>query len=306
MLMSFNFYVLKLWHLSGLGNEFAGESEFGISVALRDLAFNFWICIFCHYLCTSGHRPVMLTGMDGARLEDKKRGLTASCRENQTDGNCRLKDKCPLVSAQVAGRTWHLRKPGNLDDLWEAMAVNNPDERLPYWVELWPSSLVLAEWLFSRKDEIANKCCLDVGCGLGLTAMLGAWLGADMLAMDYEFDALEFCRHNSKINHVRQVTWLLMDWRKPAFSRACIWRAWAGDVMYEKRFIAPLLDFLSFVLAPTGKIWIAEPGRKIFDLFVEQAIARGLQANVVYEREKVADFSGGIVHARVWELKKDS
>ena len=60
--------------------------------------------------------------------------------------------------------------------VWNAMLddpQNFEDERLPYWTELWPSSIALCRWLEERRAEIAGRPCLDLGCGLGLTAMVG-------------------------------------------------------------------------------------------------------------------------------------
>jgi predicted nicotinamide N-methyase len=85
------------------------------------------------------------------------------------------------ISVSVGGRLWQLKRAGNLEDLWENM-LNDPhdfeDERLPYWTELWPSGVALARWLATRKKQIANQRCLDLGCGLGFAALVGQWLGA--------------------------------------------------------------------------------------------------------------------------------
>ena len=63
------------------------------------------------------------------------------------------------------------------------------DERLPYWTELWPSSLVLADWLYQRRESLRGQPCLDLGCGIGLTALVAQWLGANVIGMDYEPEA---------------------------------------------------------------------------------------------------------------------
>ena len=85
------------------------------------------------------------------------------------------------ITVHCAGRGWRLERAADLEALWDAMtedAAAFEDERIPYWAELWPSSLVLAEWLALRRADIAGRRCLDLGCGLGLTALVGQWLGA--------------------------------------------------------------------------------------------------------------------------------
>ena len=155
----------------------------------------------------------------------------------------------------AAGRQWRLTRAADLEELWDAMTAdphNFEDERLPYWTELWPSSVALAGWLAARQEEIAGRVCLDLGCGLGLTALVGQWLGARVTAVDYEEAALHFASRNAALNGVTQPCWALMDWRRPAVRARSMARIWGGDIMYEKRFVAPVLRFLEHALAPDG------------------------------------------------------
>lgn len=202
-----------------------------------------------------------------------------------------------------AGRNWVLEKAGNLEELWEEMAHDNPDERIPYWTELWPASLVLAQWLTMRKKEIMGQPCVDLGCGLGLTALLGQEFGANVLAVDHDFTALEYCRKNALLNGVDVPICVNMDWRAIAFQEGAIYRVWAGDIIYEKRFIAPVLDFLEYCLHKTGKAWIAEPGRSIFSIFLLQAEEKGWNIKKAHAAEAPAMYAGNpSVQASVWEL----
>ena len=57
---------------------------------------------------------------------------------------------CPQISVRAAGRLWRLERAADLEALWEAMTADADDfadERLPYWTELWPASVALADWL---------------------------------------------------------------------------------------------------------------------------------------------------------------
>lgn len=179
----------------------------------------------------------------------------------------------------ACGRDWRLRR-ADMEALWAAMSEDDPgwqmDERLPYWAELWPSSLALAAWLEDRRGDIAGRACLDLGCGLGFTALVGQWLGGRVTGMDYDADALNYARANARLNAVPGVTWTLMDWREPTLEAGCIQRAWAADIVYEQRFAAPVAAFLAHVLAPDGTAWIAEPGRTVFRALLDELPAHGL------------------------------
>jgi len=62
----------------------------------------------------------------------------------------------------IGGREFPLVRPRNADDLiTEADYVK--DERLPYWADVWPSSMMLAERLLEEKG--AERTLIELGCG---------------------------------------------------------------------------------------------------------------------------------------------
>ena len=175
----------------------------------------------------------------------------------------------------ACGRTWRIRM-ADMDRLWDEMGVKNGEERLPYWNEVWPSSLAMAGWLVEVEEDIRGKSCLDLGCGLGFTALVGKWLGAEVVGADYEGDALEYAAMNEKLNGMEGIRWEMLDWREPEPHRGRFDRIWASDVMYEKDASEPLAAFFSVALKPGGRAWLAEPGREVFNCFPEALLKYGM------------------------------
>ncbi len=224
---------------------------------------------------------------------------------------------------------WQLASLADLETLWDRLADDEEDddlldtdpaalrrrrqfeadERLPYWTELWPSSYLLAQWLERSQSRICGRRCLDLGCGLGFTALVGSRLGARVTAMDYEADALAFARRNTVENQAhldgRAPAWLCMDWRAPAFRKRVFDVVWAGDVVYEHRFIPPVADFLDRVVAPEGVAWIAEPDRAVYRPFIEAMHRRGFDASKAYAAKVHArNWPAGGVPASLWEFRR--
>lgn len=210
------------------------------------------------------------------------------------------------VEATVGGRRWLLDREADLETLWERMDDDalDEDERLPYWAEVWPASLLVGEWLFRNRALVAGKNCLDVGCGLGLTAIIASHLGAKVVAFDYVHEALAFAQHNAGLNGVAQPLWTVMDWRFPAVAHGAFEVIWAGDVLYEKRFFEPLTALFRHALAPGGRIWVGEPVRT-----VSRPVWGELeQAGFIPEKlttEKVA-LCGQEPTVNLWEIRLDS
>lgn len=133
------------------------------------------------------------------------------------------------------------------------------DERLPYWAELWPSSVALAQYV-AHDDDLVGRQVLELGCGLGLVGVVAAMHGAHVLCTDYEADALAFARYNARRNACSEMHFRLVDWRQPALQRQYD-VILASDVIYEARNFDPLVALLQRCLARSGRALFAEPGR---------------------------------------------
>ncbi len=164
-----------------------------------------------------------------------------------------------------------LRRPRDPEALIDEEAFAQ-DEFLPYWAELWPAALALARAL---PADVAGCAVIEVGCGLGLPALVAAARGARVTAIDWAPDAIELLRENAARNGlVLEAT--VADWRsfEGSFDLAL-----AADVLYEQRNVEPLLELLP-ELAPT--VLLAEPGRPAGLEFLRRARA-------CWQIEEVAD-----------------
>lgn len=172
-------------------------------------------------------------------------------------------DQC--IELDMLGKTWIFKRSGNLEELWDKMTGDEPgdEDRIPYWAEIWPASIVLSEHIHESSEMIRGRVCLDVGCGLGLTSVIAQSSGADVLAMDSQWEALRYCRYNALLNNKKDLKCVQMDWRSPGITAGMFDFIWAGDVLYEVRFTPPLTRLFKMALKVDGKIWIADPQRNV-------------------------------------------
>lgn len=180
-----------------------------------------------------------------------------------------------LLEAEVEGRVWRLARPADLETLWESMGQGgsgpfgwDEDERLPYWVELWPAAVLLARYVGLRAEFVRGRRCLDAGCGLGLSALVAASVGGRVLAFDYEPEALVYARCNGAQNAAllcgnAPPLFAAMDWRAPAIRPGMADLLLGADILYERRFFEPVAALLDHALAPDGVAWIADPERSV-------------------------------------------
>ncbi|SKA75196.1 Predicted nicotinamide N-methyase [Paucidesulfovibrio gracilis DSM 16080] len=215
-----------------------------------------------------------------------------------------LSQNVERLKVRAAGRDWLLERTGDMESLWAEMDQEafGEDERLPYWAEVWPASLLVCEKLQQEQHRIQGRICLDVGCGLGISALVGSRLGARVVAFDYEPRAVRFAHANARLNNVPSPLWTIMDWRFPALARQAFDFIWGGDVLYEKRFFEPLEALFEHCLTPRGEIWLGEPERTVSRPVWDRLRHRGWQCDIVL-REKVA-LGGQNQTVRLWRVRR--
>jgi len=166
----------------------------------------------------------------------------------------------------VNGRDLRLLRPRDAEALLDEHAFEH-EEYLPYWAELWPSSLALARAIGGRALKGART--LELGCGLGLPSIAAALAGGRVLATDWSSEAIRMTETNAERNDAALET-LVCSWSEPAplLERAPWDLVLASDVLYEARNGEALLA----LLPQLGRdIWLADPGRKAAERFLEAA-----------------------------------
>lgn len=185
---------------------------------------------------------------------------------------------------ELGGRAFGLTRQDDMEALWNAIGEDSfgSDEHMPYWAELWPASLLLSAWLLSRSPDIAGKRCLDLGCGMGLSAMAGAAGGARVLAVDYEEQALRHAAVNAAANAL-PLDLAVMDWRRPCLAPGSFDVIWGSDILYESRFYEPLARLFRTVPVPDGRIWLADPRRDVSRPIWNRLASDGFRVTKLHE-----------------------
>jgi predicted nicotinamide N-methyase len=182
----------------------------------------------------------------------------------------------------IGGRDFVLLRPRNADDLiTEEDYVK--DERLPYWADIWPSSMMLAERLLEERGD--GKTLVELGCGSGLCACAAAISGFGVLATDYYDDALAFTELNARVNAEREVRTRHLDWSALPADAGTFDVVIAADVMYEPRYPAMVAGALHRLMAAGGHALIADPGRIAFPDFIREIANLGLVVSGTDVRE---------------------
>jgi predicted nicotinamide N-methyase len=167
----------------------------------------------------------------------------------------------------VRGHRLRLLRPRDNEALIDEHAFEH-EEYLPYWAELWPSALALA-------DALAAACpalVLELGCGLAVPSLVASLAGARVVATDWSPEAVRVAADNARRNGVA-LDVRRWDWVTPAADLGRWPLVVAADVLYERRNGEPLLRALDALVGNGGEAWIADPGRPPVPAFL--ALATG-------------------------------
>lgn len=195
----------------------------------------------------------------------------------------RLSALFPLrtIDVPLRTRTITLTTARDIDALIDGISTDEfrVDERLPYWAELWHSAVALSMMLEDNAAGIAGRSVLELGCGLGLSGIVAAQLGARVTLSDFDPVALMAAELNARTNGVGdRLRTMHLDFRMPPSE------TWdlliAADVIYERRFIDPLVDCIDACLATGGCMHLAEPNRSVAEPFFDRLGTRGFRDDV--------------------------
>jgi predicted nicotinamide N-methyase len=197
-----------------------------------------------------------------------------------------------VEDATVDAHTFSILKPANSDDLIREEDFVK-DERLPYWADVWPSSIILAGKLLELDGE--GKTALELGCGVGLSTLAATSAGFDVLSTDYYEDALDVTRANVFRNLGTIARTRLVDWRHLPLDLGTFDLVFASDVLYEKEYAELLPQLLRGLLAPAGIALIADPGRIAAPVFVDACPEHGL----VISKRETRPFEAGEIKQKI-------
>ena len=176
-----------------------------------------------------------------------------------------------MIAERIAlpGGEVELMRPPDAEALISEEAFEH-EEFLPYWAELWSSSVALAHEVSLR--SLSGRPTLELGCGLGLPSIAAALAGGRVLATDWSPEAVEATAANADRNGV-EVETLCCAW---ADADAIVERGpWplvlASDVLYEPRNVELMLGLLPRLVDAKGLVLLADPRRAPAERFLAAA-----------------------------------
>ncbi len=187
------------------------------------------------------------------------------------------------MKIKIKKKVFLINSPNIIEDFLDSVAEDDDlnEDKIPYWSELWPSSLMLGKFILTHPHIFREKRCLDLGCGLGLVSMALKLSQAIVYSQDIMFESLVFLKNNFSKNKIPYPVCIQGDWRYPCFKKNSLDIIVASDVLYERRFHVPILTFINYTLKQSGAVYITTPKREGAWDFFKKATSYNLTSYLI-------------------------
>lgn len=145
----------------------------------------------------------------------------------------------------------------------------------PYWALVWTGAMAIAAYLSTERPSPGSRV-LDLGCGLGLSGLAAARLGAAVTFGDYLPEPLAFVRASLERSAFEGCTVETIDFTGDE-DHGRFDLILAADIVYDPAHYDPLAAFLDRSLEAEGTILLTESLRADASRFLDGLTARGFR-----------------------------
>jgi len=143
--------------------------------------------------------------------------------------------------------------------------------------QVWPAGRVLAETM--SHYDVAGKRILELGCGLGLSSLVLAHRGANVVASDHHPLAESFLAYNAGLNDLPAVHYRDLPWEMPDTSLGRFDLIIGSDVLYERGHGVQIAAVMERHAKPTAELLLTDPGRGNLGGFSRAMALQGYEAS---------------------------
>lgn len=162
----------------------------------------------------------------------------------------------------------------------------------PYWSQVWPSSIALADHILGEENSFRNRSVLELGAGLGLPSLVAARLARQVTCSDIQPAAMEIAALSAQIHQLHNFSTAVLDWAQRPLPPADI--LLLSDVNYQPGGFGAIRDLIEYFLHRGTIVVLATPQR---------LLARDFISNIAQHSSRNTDCKvttdGKIIHVNV-------
>ncbi|RYZ75045.1 MAG: methyltransferase domain-containing protein [Lysobacteraceae bacterium] len=168
-----------------------------------------------------------------------------------------------LLTVRLGGHDFRIRALSDLqqfaDPTGRAQRAGISSALWSMFGQPWPAGRVLAQAMSSF--DVAGKRILELGCGLGLSSLVLAHRGANVVASDHHPLAESFLAYNAGLNDLPAVTYRDLPWAVPDATLGTFDLIIGSDILYERDHAIQVAAMMLRHARPDAELLLTDPGR---------------------------------------------
>lgn len=191
-----------------------------------------------------------------------------------------------LLTVRLGGHDYRIRALSDLqqfaDPTGQAQRAGISSSLWSLFGQVWPSGRVLAEAM--SHFDVAGKRILELGCGLGLSSLVLAQRGANVVASDHHPLAESFLAYNAGLNDLPAVTYRDLPWAVPDATLGSFDLIIGSDILYERDHAAQIAAMMLRHANPDAELLVTDPGRGNSGPFTRAMASQGYEVTEIRSR----------------------
>lgn len=184
------------------------------------------------------------------------------------------------ISLAAASLELFVPDPVAVEDFFRTSQASNHGQPIPYWAQLWPSAIAMAQFLEANPQCYVQRMVLELGAGLGLPALVTAPLAAQVVISDLEPQAVATIRQSIHHHGYQNCKAVILDWSRPEtlpVSDLVI----LSDVNYDRDMLGVLQQTIHSLLASGCTLLLATPQRLMARDFVNSLLPAAVRQETI-------------------------
>ena len=151
----------------------------------------------------------------------------------------------------------------------------------PYWAQVWPAAIALAQFVVNHPKYTKNKTVLELAAGLGLPSLAAAPLAKNVECTDYITTAVEVAQQSAHYHGFDNMHCYTLDWNAlPQDLETEV--LLMSDVNYEPQQFEMLYEVMQRFLQKRTTILLSTPQRLMAKPFILQLLPFCILQQQVY------------------------
>ena len=164
----------------------------------------------------------------------------------------------------------YIPDPNDVKNQYQKQISIDPKTPFPYWSQIWPAAMAMAQFLQKKPSYIENKTVLELAAGLGLPSLVAARMAKNVYSTDYLPDAITAINKSIFHNQFNNMSCGLLDWNNMPEPFPKVDVVLMSDINYNPKDFETIYTLLKSFLNQGSIIILSTPQRLLAKPFIEK------------------------------------